>query len=91
MSFAWPDLFGYLAAFLLLMTFFMRQMIPLRAVAIASSIAWLVFGWADHIYPVLCLHIILLPLNSTRLFQAVREKKLVLRQRSGQFASVGAD
>ena len=74
MTFAWPDMFGYLAAMLLLLTFFMREMIPLRSVAIASSIAWLVYGWADHIYPVLCLHVILLPLNGVRLFQALRRQ-----------------
>ena len=69
---AWPEVFGYLAAGLLLLTFFMQQMAALRAVAIASSVAWLVYGWADHIYPVLCLHVILLPLNTIRLHQALR-------------------
>jgi hypothetical protein len=68
----WPEIFGYLAASLLLLTFFMRQMVTLRAVAIASSLAWLVYGWADHIYPVLCLHVILLPLNAVRLYKALR-------------------
>jgi hypothetical protein len=52
----------------------MRQMVPLRAVAIASSVAWLVYGWADHIYPVFCLHIILLPLNGARLYQVLRDQ-----------------
>ena len=69
---AWPEIFGYLAATLLLLTFFMRRMAALRAVAIASSLAWLVYGWADHLYPVFCLHTILLPLNGTRLYQALR-------------------
>ena|ERR1700693_1240945 len=74
MTHAWPEIFGYLAATLLLLTFFMRQMVPLRAVAIASSMAWLVYGWADHIYPVVSLHIILLPLNGIRLHQALRSQ-----------------
>ncbi|HEX6442446.1 MAG TPA: hypothetical protein VF007_09690 [Stellaceae bacterium] len=69
---AWPDLFGYLAASLLLLTFSMQQMTALRALAIASSIAWVIYGWADHIYPVFCLHMILLPLNTVRLCQALR-------------------
>ena len=73
MTHAWPEIFGYLAASLLLLTFFMRQMVPLRTIAIASSMAWLVYGWADHIYPVVCLHVILLPLNGTRLYQALRD------------------
>jgi hypothetical protein len=77
---AWPEIFGYLAASLLLLTFFMRQMVPLRAVAIASSMAWLVYGLADHIYPVFCLHIILLPLNGTRLYQALRAQSYNARR-----------
>ena len=70
----WPESCGFLAAGLLLVTFFMRGMVALRAVAITSSVTWLVSGWADHIYPVLALHIILLPLNTIRLLQAVRDQ-----------------
>lgn len=69
---AWPEMFGFLAAGLLLLTFFMQQMVPLRAVAIAASIAWVIYAWADHVYPVFCLHVILLPLNTIRLHQALR-------------------
>jgi CRP/FNR family cyclic AMP-dependent transcriptional regulator len=69
---AWPDIFGYLAGGLLLLTFLMREMVPLRAVAIASSAAWLVYGWADHIYPVVLVHLMMLPLNGVRLHQALR-------------------
>ena len=71
MKFAWPDVFGFLAAGLLLVTFSMRQMVALRSLAIVSSGAWIVYGWADQIYPVLCLHMVLLPLNSVRLHQAL--------------------
>ena len=35
---------GYFAAFLLVLTFFMRNMIRLRITAIYSSLAWLVSG-----------------------------------------------
>ena len=59
---------------LLLLTFFMRQMVPLRAVAIASSMAWLVFGFGEHVVPVAALHVVLLPLNSYRLFQSMRDR-----------------
>lgn len=81
---AWPEIFGYLAASLLLLTFFMRQMVPLRAMAIAASAAWVVYGWADHIYPVLCLHVVLLPVNGTRLYQGLRG------QGAAKLNSVGA-
>jgi CRP/FNR family cyclic AMP-dependent transcriptional regulator len=77
---AWPDIFGYLAGGLLLLTFLMRQMVPLRAVAIASSAAWLVYGWADHIYPVVLVHLMLLPLNGVRLHQAIRAQPYSARR-----------
>ena len=67
----WTDTIGYLAAFLLVLTFFMRRMIPLRVTAICSSIAWLTYGWADTLYPIIVLHMVLLPVNSYRLWQAL--------------------
>ena len=60
---------GYFATFLLVLTFFMRSMIQLRIAAICSSLAWLVYGWADTLYPIIALHAVLLPFNSYRLWQ----------------------
>jgi len=55
---AWTDAIGYFAAFLLVLTFFMRSMIQLRVTAICSSLAWLVYGCADTLYPIIacCFH-----------------------------------
>ena len=71
---AWPNIVGYLAAGLLLLTFFMQKMVALRSVALMASAAWLVYGLADHIYPVVALHTVLLPLNGVRLAQALRPR-----------------
>ena len=68
---AWTDAIGYFAAFLLVLTFFMRSMIQLRITAICSSLAWMVYGCADTLYPVIVLHSVLLPLNSYRLWQTL--------------------
>jgi CRP/FNR family transcriptional regulator, cyclic AMP receptor protein len=65
----WTDTIGYFAAFLLVLTFFMRNMIQLRITAICSSLAWLVYGLIDTLYPVIVLHCVLLPINSYRLWQ----------------------
>ncbi|HYS12488.1 MAG TPA: hypothetical protein VEN28_04200 [Burkholderiaceae bacterium] len=51
---------GYLASLLVLATFCMRGMIALRAVAIASNVAFVVYGWLVGIDPVLFLHLVLL-------------------------------
>jgi CRP/FNR family transcriptional regulator, cyclic AMP receptor protein len=71
----WTDIIGYFGAFLLVLTFFMSSMIPLRITAICSSLAWLTYGLVDTLYPIIVLHMILLPLNSYRLWQAVKQPR----------------
>ena len=68
----WTDAIGYFGACLLVLTFFMRNMIHLRTTAICSSLAWLTYGWIDTLYPIIVLHVVSLPINSFRLWEAVR-------------------
>jgi hypothetical protein len=42
----------------------MSTMIPLRVIAILSSILFSLFGFWAHIYPVMLLHLILFPVNA---------------------------
>jgi CRP/FNR family cyclic AMP-dependent transcriptional regulator len=66
---------GYLASALVLCTFLTRTMMPLRIVALGSNVAFIVYGALLHLYPVLALHVILLPINAWRLreiFQLVK-------------------
>jgi hypothetical protein len=66
------ELVGYLASLLVLMTFCMSSMVALRAVAIASNIAFIAYGALAGISPVLLLHVVLLPVNMLRLAESVR-------------------
>ena len=66
------DFAGYLAAVLVFLTFYMKTMIPLRIVGIGSNLAFIAYGYLDGLYPVLILHVILLPLNTLRLLEMVR-------------------
>jgi CRP/FNR family transcriptional regulator, cyclic AMP receptor protein len=66
------DAIGYLASTLVFATFCMRTMIPLRVVAIASNICFVAYGLLDHVYPVLLLHLVLLPMNGWRTFEMIR-------------------
>jgi CRP/FNR family cyclic AMP-dependent transcriptional regulator len=68
----WIDAAGYLASILVFVTFCMRTMIPLRVVAIASNVCFILFGYFGHVYPVLILHLVLLPMNSWRTVEMVR-------------------
>jgi CRP/FNR family cyclic AMP-dependent transcriptional regulator len=75
---SWIEAFGYLASSLVLVTFCMHTMIALRAVAVCSNIAFIVYGIGDGIHPVLLLHLILLPLNAghlARMLLVVRRAK----------------
>jgi CRP/FNR family transcriptional regulator, cyclic AMP receptor protein len=68
----WIEGAGYLASALVLATFCMKTMIPLRCAAICSNLAFIVYGFYDNVYPVFILHGILLPLNIWRAIQMLR-------------------
>ena len=69
MTFTFTDALGYAASFLVLLTFSMKTMVPLRVVGILSNVFFISYGYMMHAYPILILHIILLPLNIFRLQQ----------------------
>jgi uncharacterized protein YjiS (DUF1127 family) len=69
------DFIGYAACACVLATFCMSTMVPLRVVAICSNVLFVTFGALAHIYPVLLLHVVLLPVNTVRLLQALAPTK----------------
>ena len=66
------EMAGYLAAALVFLTFYMKTMIPLRVVGICSNCAFILYGSLEGLYPVLILHLILLPLNGLRLHEMLK-------------------
>jgi len=65
------DGLGFLAAGLVLLTFCMKRLVPLRAIAITSNLAFILYGYRAGIQPILMLHLVLLPVNLIRLLQAL--------------------
>ena len=65
------DAMGYFAASLVLATFCAKQMVLLRALAIGSNLAFITYGLAARLWPIVTLHFIMLPLNVTRLREAL--------------------
>ncbi len=63
------DVLGYIAAFLVFLTFSMKTMVPLRIVGICSNVFFIAYGYLAPAYPLLVLHTCLLPLNIFRLQQ----------------------
>jgi CRP/FNR family transcriptional regulator, cyclic AMP receptor protein len=70
---------AWVAALLVFSSFFMKTMIPLRVIAIASNVAFisyallgLKYGIFGRVYPILILHSALFPLNLIRLREMKR-------------------
>jgi CRP-like cAMP-binding protein len=66
------ELLGYVGGVFNIVTYSMRTMIPLRIMAIVSNCIFIVYASLDGVYPVLILHVVLLPLNALRLREMVR-------------------
>jgi hypothetical protein len=65
---------GYVASALVLAAFGMKDMVNLRIVALYSNIAFITYGIALNLLPILILHVILLPLNGWRLMGALKQR-----------------
>jgi hypothetical protein len=65
----WQEMIGYFGSGLTFMTFYMRAMVPLRYIALCSNVAFIVYGYFAHLYPVFLLHLMLLPLNLGRILE----------------------
>src|SRR5579862_4857774 len=65
------DAMGYVAASLVLAAFCAKRMVSLRALAIASNLAFIAYGLPAHLWPIVLLHLTMLPLNIMRLREAL--------------------
>jgi hypothetical protein len=66
---------GFIASAFVVAGYTMRTMIPLRIFGILTNVVLIVFAMMHHHYPIMALHMILLPLNAYRL----REMLLLVR------------
>jgi CRP-like cAMP-binding protein len=80
------EITGYVASALVLATFWMRTMIPLRIVALGSNIAFITYGLVGGLMPILALHLVLLPLNLYRAVEMVRLLHRVRRAARGDLS-----
>ena len=72
-----PHLLGWLAAGLVLTSFYLRTIVPLRLVAAISNVAFIFYAVYVSAPPILVLHALLLPLNFCRLVQHYRMKNKI--------------
>jgi hypothetical protein len=64
---SWIDFLGFAAALSVLASFSMSTILALRTLALLSNVLFILYGLCAHIYPVLMLHVILLPINLIKL------------------------
>ena len=69
------DTAGFVASGLVIVAFCMKDIVPLRLVALGSNIAFLVYGIGLSLAPVWLLHAILLPVNGWRLWQEISQQQ----------------
>ncbi len=60
---------GYIASAMVLLTFITKDMRKLRFIGILSNVAFIGYGALAWLPPILCLHLLLLPLNIVRLME----------------------
>jgi hypothetical protein len=77
------DMLGWFAAGLVFATFCAKQMAPLRALAIVSNLAFIGYGYVDHLWPIVVLHVAMLPMNVIRFRQALREVGASAQEKGG--------
>lgn len=88
----WVDLIGYVAAVLMFSTFYMKKMIPLRAIGASANLVFVVYTMSSYfalgrgIWPLFILHAALFPLNITRMLQMIRLVNRVQESSKGHFA-----
>jgi hypothetical protein len=66
------DLLGHLGALVIIATYSMKTMIPLRVTGIVGSCIFITYGYLSSTWPVLVLHLVVLPLNIVRLRQMLQ-------------------
>jgi len=66
---SWVDSLGFCASFAVLASFCMTTIVPLRVFALVSNIVFSACGLLAHLYPVLFLHALLLPINLVKLWR----------------------
>jgi hypothetical protein len=69
------DVLGWSAAALTLMAFSCNDLVRLRYVALSANAAFIAYGLTAQLWPVLALHVVLVPINAWRLWQTLDRQR----------------
>jgi hypothetical protein len=84
---SWLEAFGCLGGLLVFGSFYLKTMIRMRLVAIASNLIFVAYGLMGNLVPILLLHLLLLPLNIWRLLEI---KQLIRKVRASEQTGTAA-
>jgi hypothetical protein len=73
---SWVDGLGFCASLAVLASFCMTTIVSLRLVALTSNVLFSTYGLIAHIYPVVFLHLMLLPINLVKLYRLRWRKRM---------------
>ena len=79
----WVDTLGACAAGLTLIAFSQKTMLSMRVSALGANLCFIMYGALGSLYPVLALHLILLPVNGFRLLEDLRSGRPSSSQEGG--------
>lgn len=89
MPYAWLDaiilieVVGWTASALTIATYAMNTMMPLRILALGSSVCFIIYGTVLQLWPLLAMELVLLPINSFRLWQLISLRRRVRGTETG--------
>ena len=81
---------GWLASGLVFATFCAKRMLPLRALAISSNLAFISYGYIDALWPIVILHAAMLPMNVVRFCEAFLAARGAPKRRDDAAPPLGA-
>ncbi|TDL90513.1 cyclic nucleotide-binding domain-containing protein [Meridianimarinicoccus aquatilis] len=82
----WVEALGWLASILTVATYSMNTMIPLRVLAIVSSLCFVIYALVLQLWPLLAMELILLPINAYRLWQILTLRGRLARGKAHHIA-----
>lgn len=75
------DAIGFIAAGLMLASYLMKSMMPLRIVALAACVGFVIYGSLKHALPTLVLYAALIPINIKKVLEIRRLTRAVAEAR----------
>jgi hypothetical protein len=82
------EIIGYIAASLVFATFYVKNIMTLRLIAVSSNVAFIIYGLGGNLHPIFILHSLLLPLNLYRIFELKKDAHHYSHHRNSEMKAI---